>query len=157
MTSPRYQEVPANTIPLLALNGPSVRVIAGEVEGVAGPIVGIAADPLYLDVSIPEGASYRQPLQRGHTAFAYVFEGEAVVDGPSGRPATPISSPALAVLGDGDLVSIRAHSGPTRLVLGAGKPLHEPVARYGPFVMNTREEILQALEDLRTGRFVAPG
>ena len=157
MTSPGYQEIPSHIIPLVTRESSSVRVIAGELEGVVGPVKGIAANPLYLDISMPEGASYSQPIQRDHTAFAYVFEGEADFAGPSGHPGTRVSSPALVVLGDGDFLSVRAHSGPARLILVAGKPLHEPIARYGPFVMNTREEILQALEDLRTGRFVVPG
>lgn len=155
MTQPRYQGVPSRLISEVAKeDGVRIRVIAGMVEGVAGAVTDIAADPTYLDVLVPRGASVSLPCQEGHTAFAYVHQGEGLfeVDGREDRVAIP--SPHLLVLGDGDRVEARSSGEQLRFLLVSGKPMHEPIARYGPFVMNTREEIEQALQDLRNGTFV---
>jgi redox-sensitive bicupin YhaK (pirin superfamily) len=122
-------------------------VITGTVNGVNGPVSGIAADPVYLDVSVPAHASFTHQIARGHSAFAYVFEGEAAFDDQK------VTHTRLVVLGDGDYVKVAAAESPVRFLLVSGKPLNEPIARYGPFVMNTREEIEQALRDLRQGTF----
>jgi hypothetical protein len=155
MTQPRYQEVPSARIPEVKReDGTRIRVIAGEVDGVTGAVTEIAADPAYLDVSLPADVTFSQPVPRGHAAFAYVFEGEGAFGVAEDDHGTSAVSPRLLVLGDGDVVTVRAAAKPVRLLLVSGKPLHEPIARYGPFVMNTREEIQQALDDLRNGTFV---
>jgi quercetin 2,3-dioxygenase len=153
MTSPRYQDVPASRIPETARpDGARIRVVAGEVDGVRGAVREIFAGPTYLDVSLPAGGSFEQPVPRGHTALLYVFQGEVSVGGPKASgPAIP--TPRLVVLGDGDVVRVHA-AAPARFLLLSAQPLHEPYARYGPFVMSTREEILEALQDLRAGTFV---
>jgi len=135
-------------------DGVKIRVIAGAVDGVRGPVTEIAADPTYLDVSIPPHGSFHQPIERGHSAFAYVFEGEGTFDITHQGDGKTVSHPKLVVFDDGDYVRVRATKQPVRFLLVSGKPLYEPVVRYGPFVMNTREEIEQALRDLRNGTFV---
>jgi redox-sensitive bicupin YhaK (pirin superfamily) len=155
MTRPRYQDVPAVRIPeVVRPDGISVRVVAGEVDGVAGAVKEIHADPEYLDVSMPAGRTFEQPVPRGHTALAYVFEGEVLVGDEGGASGGRIAATRLAVLGDGDVVRVRTGERPGRFLLLSGKPLGEPVARYGPFVMNTPEEIRQALRELREGTFI---
>jgi quercetin 2,3-dioxygenase len=152
MTRPRYQGILASEIPEVQLEGGTkVRVITGTVDGVDGPVSGIAADPAYLDVSVPAHGSFKRHIDRGHTAFAYVFEGEAAIDDQK------VSHTRLVVLGDGDYVKVVTAESPVRFLLVSGKPLNEPIARYGPFVMNTRGEIEQALRDLREGTFVWSG
>jgi hypothetical protein len=154
MTRPRYQDVAAAKIPEVARpDGVSIRVVAGEVDGVSGAVREIHAEPEYLDVSMPAGRTFEQPVRRGHTALAYVFDGEAMLgdgEGPAGR----IAAPRLAVLGDGDLVRVRTGERPARFLLVSGRPLGEPVARHGPFVMNTPEELRLALRELREGTFI---
>ncbi|MCJ7531224.1 MAG: pirin family protein [Anaerolineales bacterium] len=155
MTRPRYQEVPAKRIPVIQRpDGVKIRVIAGSMDGVQGPVTDIAADPAYLDVSLPVNISFSHSVERGHTVFAYVFEGEGMF-GISNEEET-VFDPKLVVFGDGDHIMIRTTRKSVRLLLVAGKSLNEPIARYGPFVMNTREEIEQALQDLREGTFVQP-
>ena len=155
MIKPRYQEIRSGEIPEIKKeDGTRIRVIAGTVDGVRGPVTDIAADPIYLDVSVPAHGSFVQSIERGHAAFVYVFEGEAKVAGAEKEDGTVISSPGLAVLGDGDYVKVVTGATPVRCILGSGKPLHEPIARYGPFVMNTQEEIEQTLRELREGTFV---
>jgi redox-sensitive bicupin YhaK (pirin superfamily) len=151
MTAPRYQEIQSSEIPEIKKeDGTKIRVITGRVDGISGPVTGIAADPTYLDVFVPPRASFIQPITPGHTAFAYVFEGEAKF----AENGTMVSHPRLVVWGDGDAIKVITAESPVRFLLVSGKPLHEPIARYGPFVMNTREEIEQALLDLRRGTFV---
>ncbi len=155
MTRPRYQDVPSGRIPeSVREDGVRIRVIAGEADGVRGAVTEIYADPEYLDVSVPAGRSFEQSIPVGHTAFAYVFEGEGTFGGDAGGGGTTISATNLAVFGDGNSVVALARNGPVRFLLISGKPLGEPIARYGPFVMNTKEEIAQALADLRNGTFV---
>jgi redox-sensitive bicupin YhaK (pirin superfamily) len=152
MTRPRYQGVLAAEIPETESEGGSrIRVITGTVNGVSGPVSGIAADPEYFDVSVPAHASFSHPIARGHSAFAYVFKGEAAFDDQK------ISPTKLVVFGDGDYVKVATAESAVRFLMVSGKPLDEPIARHGPFVMNTREEIEQALRDLRRGIFVWSG
>jgi quercetin 2,3-dioxygenase len=149
MIAPHYQNINANEISEIRRDGgPTIRVIAGTVDGVTGPIGGIAAEPTYLDVSLPSGGSFVQPIARGHSAFAYVFEGEARFGD------NLVASPKLVVWDDGDSVEVSAEKNPARFLLVSGKPLNEPIARHGPFVMNTREEIEQTLRELRDGTFI---
>jgi redox-sensitive bicupin YhaK (pirin superfamily) len=150
MTRPRYQDVPAARIPrLVRPDGVAVRVVAGAVDGLQGAVKEISAEPEFLDVSMPPQRLFEQPVPRGHTALAYVFEGE--VGFGEGQA---VSATRLAVLGDGDVVRARTGERPTRFLLLSGKPLGEPVARYGPFVMNTPEEIEETLRELRAGTFI---
>jgi len=154
MTGPRYQDVRADRIPEIeSRDGSRIRVVAGTAGGVRGAVTDIAADPTYLDVLVPPRSAYRGPIPSGHTAFAYVFEGRATFPGP-GREEVVVPHPRLVVLGDGDEVRVTTGEEAARFLLVSGKPLHEPIARYGPFVMNTRAEIEQTLEDLRRGTFV---
>jgi hypothetical protein len=148
MSAPRYQNIHANEIAVIERDaGPTIRVIAGTVDGVTGPIGGIAAEPTYLDVSLPKGGSLIQTIPRGHSAFAYIFEGEARFG------ENLVIAPKLVVWNDGDSVEVRAAESPARFLLVSGKPLNEPIARYGPFVMNTQEEIEQTLRELQQGTF----
>ncbi|MCI0528917.1 MAG: pirin family protein [Nitrospira sp.] len=155
MTAPRYQDIRSNEIPEIKReDGANIRVIAGTVDGVSGPVTGIAADPTYLDVFVPPQTSFIQPINQGHTAFAYVFEGEAKFGGDEKEDGMTISHPRLVVWSDGGYVQVTAVEHAVRFLLVSAKPLREPVARYGPFVMNTREEIEQTLLELRQGTFV---
>jgi redox-sensitive bicupin YhaK (pirin superfamily) len=150
MTEPRYQEIPPQDIPVTALpGGVTVKVIAGTVGDTTGPINGIATEPILLDLALPAGARLSLPLPRGHNAFLYAFEGEAAV----GEAATRLTRGSIAVLGEGDSVLLTAPAGAARVLLAAGRPLNEPVARYGPFVMNTQDQLRQAILDFQAGRF----
>ncbi len=154
MTGPRYQDVPAARIPdVVRPDGTRIRVVAGQVDGVAGAVGEIFADPTYLDVSLPAAGTLEQPVPRGHTAILYIFQGEVTVGGGAGG-GVAVPSPRLVVLGDGDVVRVRAGGAPARLLLLSAQPLHEPSVRWGPFVMNTKEEIAQALQELRDGTFI---
>lgn len=155
MTRPRYQDIRSSEIPEINKEGGArIRVITGTIDGVSGPVTGIAANPIYLDVFVPAHASFSQPIEREHTAFAYVFEGEAQFAGDDQEGGPVIAHPRLVVLGDGDEVTVCTGEAPVRFLLVSGKPLQEPIARYGPFVMNTKEEIEQTLQELREGTFV---
>ncbi|MBB5016307.1 pirin family protein [Rehaibacterium terrae] len=152
MTAPRYQEFGPDRIPeVRPAEGVRVKVIAGAVDGVVGPVAQPATDPTYLDVHLGAGARFEHTLPVGHSAFVYVYEGGARV-GEGGSAAT-VNAHELAVLGEGERVRVEGRAADTRLILVAGRPLREPVARYGPFVMNTREEIMQAFADYQAGRF----
>ncbi len=152
MVPPRYQEFPPDAIPEESRpDGGRVRVIAGTTPaGTRGPVTGIAAEPLYLDVTLPSAARFRFPLPRDHRAFVLVVAGTVADAG--GRRA---GARRLALLGPGREVRLDAVD-PARFLLVAGRPFGEPVVRQGPFVMNTEEEIRQALADYRSGRFRAP-
>jgi redox-sensitive bicupin YhaK (pirin superfamily) len=161
MDKPRYQDVPAASIlEVRRDDGTVVRVVAGSVDGVEGPVREIVAEPEYLDVSLPAGGCFTQPVPRGHSAFAYVFEGEGRfgVTGDGGYRAEGAgvlaAAPRLLLFADGDEVRDETDGQPARFLLVSGKPLGEPIARYGPFVMTTRAEIEQALRDLRGDQFV---
>jgi quercetin 2,3-dioxygenase len=152
MTKPRYQDVAAARIPEVARpDGTRIRVVAGHVDGVDGAVKEIFADPSYLDVTLPAGGRFEQPVPLGHTGLVYVYQGEVAIGGAN---AAALGAPRLAILGDGDLVRVHAVHGPARFLLLSAQPLDEPYARYGPFVMNTEEEIRQALVELRQGTFI---
>lgn len=153
MGPPRYQDISADRIPRITRDdGVEILVIAGEVDDIRGPVSGIEADPIYLDITVPPNGAFEHILERGHTVFAYVFEGQGLFGGSGAEKA--VNHPRLVEFGDGDRVAVKAADQHVRFLLVSGKPLNEPIARYGPFVMNTREEIQQALEDLRNGTFV---
>jgi hypothetical protein len=150
MMPPRYQEILADQIPeAVRPDGSRMRVIAGEVDGVRGPVTEVLAEPTYLDVTLPAGVATQFSAPAEQTAFAYVFEGAGRL---GGQEVSEV--PCLAVLGDGDVLDVAAFNVSLRFLLVMGRTLHEPIARYGPFVMNTQAEIHQALNDLRNGTFV---
>jgi redox-sensitive bicupin YhaK (pirin superfamily) len=152
MTAPKYQEFPAQDIPQVDSQGVRVKVIAGTVEGLTGPIAQPATDPTYLDIELSPGQRFAHALPAGHAAFVYVYEGEARIG--EGDAATTTRTHELAVLTDGGAIRLEGRGdSPTRAIVVAGRPLREPVAKYGPFVMNTREELMQAFEDFQNGRF----
>ena len=158
MTTPRYRGVMSSKIPEVKdKNGISVRIVAGDYESVKGVISEIYADPEYLDVTIPTGSSFEQHIKRGHTAFAYIFEGECIFgefETESEEKGTHVQATRMAIFGDGDFIKVYTDQNPVRFLLISGKPLNEPIARYGPFVMNTDDEIEQALRDLQNDTFV---
>ena len=156
MSSPRYQEVTADSIPCVDKDGRRVRLVAGEHEGLSGPVTEIAAGPLYMDVCLDPGAEMHLPVPAGHTAIAYVFEGEGIFGLDRDGQGEWIEAVRMAVFEDGDRLEVRAGAGShVRFMLVAGAPFGEPIVPYGPFVMNTAEEIQQALADLRNGTFVS--
>lgn len=150
MCEPRYQDIPAGAIPERRAGEAVVRVVAGRSGDVEGAVQGIAVAPLYLDVVVPPRAAFEHAVPAGHTALACLASGEARIGGEDGPL---LAAGQLAVLTDGTGFAATAGDEGARLLLIAGRPLREPIARYGPFVMNTREEIHQAFEDFRQGRF----
>ncbi|KFL37454.1 pirin family protein [Arenimonas donghaensis] len=152
MTAPKYQEYGPDRFPEVeAAPGVRAKVIAGEVAGVRGPIEQPATAPTYLDLRLGAGDRYQHALPAEHTVFAYVYEGSARFG--EGQDAATVQAGELVVLGEGDLVAMEGRDADTRLILVAGQPLREPVARYGPFVMNTQDELRQAFADFQAGRF----
>lgn len=148
-----YRDIPARDIPVATLDyGGEARVIAGtlvqEKGSTRGPIHGVSTDPLYVDVRLPAGAVFAAPLTAGHNAFVYLYEGDARV----GDEGQTVPHRAAGLLGDGDSLRMQAGANGARFLLLAGKPLREPIVQYGPFVMNTRAEIEQALDDYQSGR-----
>jgi quercetin 2,3-dioxygenase len=154
MTEPKYQELAPEKIPVTTPGpGVTIKVIAGQVGKVRGPISQPATDPTYLDVGLEAGAEYVHQLPPKHTAFLFVYDGAVRVG--SGKEATVVSAGELAVLTEGTDVTLTGASTEitNHAIVVAGRPLREPVARYGPFVMNTREQLVQAVEDFQSGRF----
>jgi hypothetical protein len=155
MSQPRYQEVSVNEIPTARVNGSTVRVVAGEYGGATGPVEEIAAKPLYMDIHLDPGAELSLPVPTGHTAVAYLFEGAARFGLSEDSEGELVSAVRMVVFTDGDHLHIRAgQESQARFMLMTGAPFKEPIVPYGPFVMNTPEEIQQALSDLRNGTFV---
>jgi quercetin 2,3-dioxygenase len=149
MTAPRYQDLAPARIPQIDVDGARVHLVAGEAGGSRGPVDGIVTAPVMLDVGIPANEGFSVALDPAHNAFVYVIEGQTEM-GPS---RTPVSRGQLAVLGKGVFATARSRAG-GRMLLFAGRPIGEPVARSGPFVMNTDDELRQAWEDYRLGRLV---
>lgn len=148
MTAPRYQEFPATAIPSTELApGATAKVIAGRVGAVEGPVRAEATQAVYVDLILAAGATAVVPLPEGHNAFAYVYEGATRIGDE------PISRGELAVLETTGEFHVVAGEAGARLILVAGRPLNEPVAKYGPFVMNTQAEIIEAIHDFQAGRF----
>jgi quercetin 2,3-dioxygenase len=162
MKPAHYRDIPAQQIPIVRLaSGASLKVIAGTLQldgqSVSGPVNApsepLSTDPLYLDLNLPAGADLLVPVTRGHNAFLYVYEGEAKVGAADSAQTLPFR--AAGILSDGESVRIEGGARGAQLLLLAARPLREPVVQYGPFVMNTRQEIEQAVEDYRSGRFAA--
>ena len=151
MTAPNYQEFGGDKLPVVERTGVNVKIIAGQLDGAVGPVKQPATDPIYMDIRLDAGVDFALPVPAGHSAFVYVYEGSLTVG--AAREAATISAQELAVLGDGIEVQLSGRAPRSRAILVAGRPLREPVARYGPFVMNTREEIMQAFTDFQSGRF----
>jgi len=153
MTRPKYRDLSTDRLEELETDGGAkIRVIAGEAAGgrLAGPVDGLSVNPKFVDVVLAPKAYFREAIEPGHTAFAYIEHGELFL-GPEKRR---VEGPSLVIFGDGELVEVTAGERGGNFLLAAARPLNEPIARYGPFVMNTRSEIEQTLRDLRTGRFI---
>jgi quercetin 2,3-dioxygenase len=170
MTAPRYQDIPGGEIPeVIDDDGTVVRVIIGDFWGKRGPVEGIAADPRYLDISVPPGKRKTLPVETTRHAFAYVFDGSGSFSGASrpfgvltekGPPDSEVlvreqtGNRSLVLFDSGDEVTVQAGEQGIRFLLVSGKPIEEPVAWYGPIVMNTRAELQQAISDLNNGTFI---
>ena len=148
MSQPRYQEVNSSDIPIIEQGGTKIRLVAGELNGIRGPVTEIAASPLYLDVKLGPASRFTYPVPRGHTTLAYVFEGAGEF---SGQVVESVCM--LEYNDDGEQFEAMTEKG-VQFMLIAGAPFKEPIVPYGPFVMNTVEEIQQAITDLRNGTFV---
>jgi len=172
MTAPRYQEVKAAEIPEVTDDdGTTVRIVCGTFWGQRGPVEGVAADPIYLDVSVGPGRRKTLPVATTRHAFAYVFAGEgkfcnasgplAVPTEPAGwadtAPPAAAQNRSLVVFDSGDEVAVQAGEQGIRFLLVSGQPLQEPVAWYGPIVMNTQKELQQAFDELQKGTFLKSG
>ncbi len=148
MCEPRYQDIPPQDIPEVRRDdGTVIRVVAGTTDGVSGPVSGISVDPYYLDAAVPADGRAAFALPDRHTAFVYLFEGALEIEG------TAVTAGNLAVLSHGTALEVSTSATPARFILVAGRPIDEPVVRYGPFVMNTKEEIIQAVNDYQSGQF----
>ena len=170
MTAPRYQDISSAEIPLLGDDdGTEIRLVCGDYKGKRGPVAGIAADPRYLDIYVPPGKRKTIPVELGRNAFAYVFEGsgsfrgasrpfgvltEKEIDGVEMHVRETTGNRSLVVFDSGDEVSVEAGEEGLRFLLVSGKPIKEPVAWYGPIVMNSDEQIAEAINELRAGTFI---
>lgn len=149
MMHPRYRDITSQVIPLVELEqGAIARVICGSLNGAQGPVQDIVTEPQYLDISLPAGVEFHHSLPAHHTAFVYAIEGQGV------SQQTRLGAGNLALYGEGDLLVIQAGAEPLRFLLIAGKPIGEPVAWYGPIVMNTQEELQLAFDEYRNGTFL---
>ncbi len=170
MTAPRYQDIPAKAIPeVIDDDGTRVRVVCGDFWGEKGPVEGVAADPRYLDIFVPPGQRKSLPVELGRHAFAYVFEGAGSFsdasmpfgvltekDTPSGEALVRerTGNRSLVLFDSGDEVTVQAGDEGIRFLLVSGKPIEEPVAWYGPIVMNTKAELQTAVNELNAGTFI---
>ena len=172
MTTPRYQDVAGKDIPeVVDDDGTRVRVVCGNFWGTSGPVDGIAADPIYLDVSVPPGKRKTLPVETTRHAFAYVFAGSGTfrnasdpkavktdgVSAASGSPAEDLGNRSLLLFDRGDEVTVQAGEQGIRFLLVSGKPIEEPVAWYGPIVMNTEDELRVAVAEMRARTFIKHG
>ena len=171
MTDPRYQDIPSKAIPEITDDdGTRVRVVCGEFRGQTGPVEGVAADPNYIDVSVPPGKRKRLKVETTRNAFAYVFAGSGTFRDASdpravlteqaastnAEPVYDVANHSLVLFDRGDEVVVQAGPEGIRFLLVSGKPLEEPVAWYGPIVMNTEAQLRQALDELHNGTFIKP-
>lgn len=146
MSKPAYQEISADKFPVVEIDGASVKIIAGVAGGVKGPI-SATGNPLYLDVAVNKNTAFSQHLNADHSAFLYVYEGTVSINDKT------VESGMLGVLENGDEVTVTGIENGSKFILLSAQPIHEPVARQGPFVMNTQTEIRQAIIDFTEGRF----
>lgn len=169
MMAPRYRDIQANLIPLITLdNGVKIKIICGRVNGTAGPVKDIVIEPEYLDITVPPGTTYLHPTRPGHTVFVYVIDGAGFFCAEK-KPFTfetrgenyfdmqrepSVDNETLVLFEDGDHVYINTGNEQMRFLLVSGKPIKEPVAWYGPIVMNTREELQTAFEEYEKGTFI---
>ena len=169
MIDPRYRDVKAGQVPeVTTKTGARVKVICGTLEGKVGPVRDVVVDPEYFDVTIPAGSDFAHDTPRGHTVFAYVIQGKGIFCGEKNAFAyetrgvnyfdmknEPYVADGTAVLfSDGDRITVSAQSEPVRFLLISGKPIREPIAWYGPIVMNTYEELKTAFEEFEAGTFI---
>jgi redox-sensitive bicupin YhaK (pirin superfamily) len=155
MSPPRYQEVAAESIPAQDQAGVKARIVAGRFDGVVGPVTEIAAQPVYMDVTLQPGTEFSLPIPAGHTAIAYIFEGSGEFGLDASGRGELVEAVKMAVFGEGDQLRVRAApEAAARFMLMAGAPFKEQIVPYGPFVMNTEDEIRQALAELRSGTFI---
>jgi redox-sensitive bicupin YhaK (pirin superfamily) len=171
MTDPRYQDVKSDAIPVLSDDddGTAIRVICGNYKGVGGPVDGIAAEPNYFDITVPAGKRKRFKVDTHRKAFAYIFEGSARFAGSSAPQGVltekefegeeillldQTGNRHMVLFGSGDEVVVEAGDEGVRFLLVSGAPIREPIAWHGPIVMNTREELMQAMRDLQSGTFI---
>ena len=170
MTSPRYQDISGADIPEIIDNdGTKVKVITGSFWGQSGPVDGIAADPLYLDVSVPPNTTKKLPVDTYHSTFAYIFAGTGTFEDASAPVGVQVEKEfmgeelnvrdlsgnrTLVRFDTGDEIYVRSGPEGMRFLLVSGKPIQEPVAWHGPIVMNTREELIQAVRELQSGTFI---
>ncbi|SFM77365.1 pirin family protein [Methanolobus profundi] len=169
MMDPRYQEVKSSQIPEISIeNGTRIKIICGNIDGVQGPVKDIVTDPEYFDITIPENTVFEYPTKPGYTVLAYVIEGDGCFDPENDQYSYEVDGAKyfdletgsstgkenLVMFDDGDKIVVRAGKDGVRFLLMTGKPIGEPVAWYGPIVMNTQEELQQAFEDYRNGTFV---
>jgi len=169
MVDPHYRGIKSNEIPITkTTDGASVRVICGEINGTKGPVQNIKIDPEYYDVELPAGKTFTHAVKSDHNVFAYVIEGEAYFDTARKplthdtkgvnyfdmQPCCACGDGSLVLYGEGNKITITTDTKPVRFLLVSGKPLREPIAWYGPIVMNTQEELRKAFQDYQDGTFV---
>jgi hypothetical protein len=169
MTEPRYQDIPSQVIPELTDDdGTRMRIICGDFQGKKGPVEGVAADPNYFDISVPPGKRKQIRVETTRNAFAYVFAGSGTfrdasapravltekTDRPDDSPVYDVSNHSLVLFDRGDELTVQAGPEGIRFLLVSGKPIEEPVAWYGPIVMNTQEQLRQAMAELQDGTFI---
>jgi redox-sensitive bicupin YhaK (pirin superfamily) len=169
MTAPRYQDIPANAIPEVTDDdGTRVRILCGEFWGKRGPVEGVAADPNYLDISVAPNQRKRLKVETTRNAFAYVFAGAGTfrdaslpravlteqVAKPEAAPVYDVGNHSLVLFDRGDEIAVQAGEEGIRFLLVSGKPIEEPVAWYGPIVMNTQEQLRQAIAEIENGTFI---
>ena len=155
MGQPRYQEVMAVSIPYVEADGISVRVVAGEYGGVKGPVTEIAAQPIFMDVTLAPSTTFTLEIPEEHTAVAYLFEGSGIFEAESDDAAEVLEAVHMVIFGEGDHLQLRsAAESKARFMLMAGAPIREAIVPYGPFVMNTEAQIKQAFIELRNGTFI---
>lgn len=148
MTAPRYQDIEPEDVPVIETNDGVIKVLVGDYEGVVGPVEDVVTDPLYMDAHITaEGGQQIIDIARGKTAFIYLYQGDAEIEGQE------LKARHLAVLGDGERIKVKALTDDVRMIVVAAYPINEPVVQYGPFVMNTVDEIQQAIQDFNSGNF----
>ena len=155
MAAPRYQEFSSSEIPVESrTHGVEIRVVAGDTSfGTQGPVRDVSTHPIYLDIALPQGQSFCEPVPTDYAAFVFVIDGPLRICGRTAKEDMLTADKQLATLGTGDRVHLAAENAPARCLLICGQPLKEPIARYGPFVMNTREEVLKAAHDFQSGNF----